>query len=76
MSEDIKILFVDDERNVLKSIRRLFLDEDYEIFCANSGEEGLEVLEEERPVHIIISDYKMPGMDGVEFLRQVREKMA
>ena len=45
MEDDIKILCVDDERSVLKALERLFLDSDYEIITAVSGEEGLETLE-------------------------------
>ncbi len=74
MSEITKILCVDDERNVLKSLRRLFMDEDdYEILIAESGEEGLEVLNEESDISLVISDYRMPGMNGVDFLSQVYE---
>ena len=74
MSEIIKILCVDDERNVLKSLQRVFMDEDdYEILVAESGEEGLEVLKEVSDIAVIISDYRMPGMDGVDFLSQVYE---
>ena len=71
MTEAIKILFVDDEPNVLKSLKRLFIDEDYEIFSANSGEEGLALLEEQWDTQIVISDYRMPGMNGVDFLKKV-----
>ncbi len=74
MNDPVKILFVDDERNVLKAIERLFMDDDYEILTANSGEEGLSVIEREYPVHVVISDYKMLGMNGVEFLGQVFRK--
>lgn len=74
MTDHIKILFVDDERNVLKAIERLFIDDDYEILTANSGEEGLSAIESEYPVQLVISDYKMPGMNGVEFLRQVYQR--
>ncbi len=75
MAEEIKILCVDDETNVLKALRRLFMDEDnYEIFVAESGAEGLEVLEEEGDIRMVISDYRMPEMTGVEFLHQVNEK--
>ena len=45
--EQIKILCVDDEKNVLRSLERIFLDTDYEIFTAQSGREGLEILEKE-----------------------------
>lgn len=69
--EPIRILLVDDERNVLRSLERLFLEEEYEIFTAGSGEEGLEILERQGPFQLIISDYRMPGMSGVEFLSEV-----
>ncbi len=71
MEEQIKILCVDDERNVLRSLRRLFLDSDYEILTAMSGDEGIEILGREAPVQIVISDYRMPGMNGVDFLKEV-----
>lgn len=75
MDEMIKILCVDDEKNVLKSLRRLFMDEDnYDIMIAESGEAGLEILEEEGDVQLVVSDYRMPGMNGVEFLAQVYER--
>ena len=75
MSERIKILCVDDERSILKALRRLFVDEDnYEILLAESGAEGLEILDEEKDVRMVISDYRMPEMNGVDFLRQVYEK--
>lgn len=70
MNEQIKILCVDDESNVLSALRRVFIDEDYDILVANSAQEGLSVLENE-PAQIIISDYRMPGMNGVEFLKEV-----
>jgi two-component system, NtrC family, sensor kinase len=70
MDEPIKILCVDDEQNVLSAIKRLFIDEDYIILTAGSGQEGLELLEKEH-VQLIISDYRMPVMNGVEFLRDV-----
>jgi two-component system NtrC family sensor kinase len=73
--DDIKILCVDDERNVLKALRRLFMDEDnYDIMIAESGEEGLKKLEEEGDIRLVVSDYRMPGMNGVDFLAKVYEK--
>ncbi len=73
MNDDATILIVDDERNVLKALRRLFIDTDYRVLTAESGVQGLEVCRENE-VHVVISDYRMPGMNGVEFLRQVREE--
>jgi response regulator RpfG family c-di-GMP phosphodiesterase len=69
--EPARILFVDDEPNVLRAIERLFLDEEYEILTAPSGDEGLRVLERAPPVPVVVSDYRMPGMNGVSFLREV-----
>jgi two-component system NtrC family sensor kinase len=74
MSQEIKVLCVDDEENVLKSLRRVFMDENYEILTATSAEEGLATLEAEAPVPVIISDYRMPGMNGVDFLHKVYEQ--
>ena len=74
MGENIKLLCVDDERNVLRALERIFMDEEYEILTASSGEEGLAFLAENPDIQVVISDYRMPGMNGVEFLRQVCEK--
>lgn len=71
MEEDVKILCVDDESNVLRSLGRLFLDSDYEILTALSGEEGLEILKKTESIQLIISDYRMPVMNGVDFLKEV-----
>ncbi len=73
-SEQIKILCVDDERNVLRALERIFLDDDYEIVIAGSGDEGLKLMEEDGPFQVVISDYRMPVMNGVEFLKAVYER--
>ena len=61
------LLFVDDEANILSSLRRLFRPLGYKILLAKSGAEGLKVLDDSS-VDLIISDMRMPGMDGAEFL--------
>ena len=66
-----KILFIDDELGVLKAMQRLFHDEPYEIFTASCGCTALELLQNIGPVQLVVSDYRMPGMTGVEFLQQV-----
>ncbi len=71
MEEPIRILLVDDEINVLRSLERTFLDEEYEILTAPSGSEGLAVMQDVSPVQVVISDYRMPQMNGVDFLREV-----
>jgi type II secretory ATPase GspE/PulE/Tfp pilus assembly ATPase PilB-like protein/FixJ family two-component response regulator len=67
------LLFVDDEENVLHSLSRIFLDENYTILTASSARNALEILEHE-PVHLIVSDHRMPCMSGSELLKIVREK--
>ncbi|MFZ2852755.1 MAG: response regulator [Rhodocyclaceae bacterium] len=66
------LLLVDDEENILTSLRRLLRREGYEILIANGGAQGLELLEQHR-VDVILSDQRMPNMTGVEFLRRVKE---
>jgi two-component system NtrC family sensor kinase len=73
-TEQIKILCVDDERNVLRALERIFLDDDYEIVLAGSGDEGLKMMEESGPFQVVISDYRMPVMNGVEFLKGVYDR--
>lgn len=67
------LLFVDDEENVLNALRRIFLEENYTILTATSGQKALEILAQQ-PVQLIISDHRMPGMTGAELLKEVREK--
>jgi type II secretory ATPase GspE/PulE/Tfp pilus assembly ATPase PilB-like protein/FixJ family two-component response regulator/RNA polymerase subunit RPABC4/transcription elongation factor Spt4 len=67
-----KILFVDDEVNVLKSMQRIFRQENYKLLAAGSAHQALEILEKEQPVQVVISDYRMPGMTGTELLKQVK----
>ncbi len=68
-----RLLLVDDEPNVLASLRRLLRGEAYELFTAESAEEGLHLLEQ-HPVQLVISDERMPGMSGTSFLREVRRR--
>lgn len=67
------LLFVDDEAPILSSLRRLFRPHGYRILTAESGAAGLALLETES-VDLIISDMRMPEMDGAQFLEKVREK--
>ncbi|MBI5213262.1 MAG: Flp pilus assembly complex ATPase component TadA [Nitrospirae bacterium] len=67
------LLFVDDEENVLHALRRIFLDENYEILTAASGEDALNIMEN-TVVHLVISDHRMPGMLGSELLREIKNR--
>jgi CheY-like chemotaxis protein len=65
-----RILCVDDEPRVLEGIA-LHLRKDYEVHSAGSGDEALKKLRELKQVHVIVSDMRMPGMDGAALLAQV-----
>lgn len=67
------LLFVDDEEGVLKALRRIFIDENYQILTASSGEGALQLLER-HDVQLMITDHRMPGMTGAQLLRQVKER--
>lgn len=66
-----RILCVDDEPNILASLRRLFRAQGYHVVTAESGSAGLKILETET-VDLVISDMRMPEMDGARFLERVR----
>ena len=65
------LLLVDDEENILSALKRLLRRDGYRILTAAGAEEGLDVLAR-HPVDVIVSDQRMPGMSGVEFLRRVK----
>lgn len=67
-----KVLFVDDEQNVLSAFQRS-LRKRFEMDTATSGAEALEMLKNRGPYAVILSDMRMPGMDGVELLSRARE---
>ncbi len=69
----VKILCVDDEENILKALHRALFDEDFIVITANSGREALRVLADNRDTGVIVSDQRMPGLSGVEFLEKARQ---
>ncbi len=66
-----RILIVDDEENLVALFKRILQKEGYEVQCASSGEEALEKLETEW-FDLVITDLKMPGMDGLELLSKAK----
>lgn len=65
----MKVLFVDDNASVLAAFRRN-LRKRFDLFTADSAQAALKILKEEGPIEIIVSDMKMPGMNGIEFLEE------
>lgn len=66
-----KVLFVDDEPNLLAGIKRQ-LRNTYRVYTAESGSEGLEIIRDHGPFPVVVSDMRMPQMNGAAFLAKVR----
>jgi len=66
-----KILLVDDDQNILSGYRRSLRNE-FRVETAEGGEAGLQALRATGPFAVVVSDLRMPGMDGNQFLREVR----
>jgi len=70
--EDLTVLVLDDEAILLKVVETTFRKQPYDVITAETPEEAFSILEE-KDIAVVISDYKMPKMQGVEFLEQVKE---
>ncbi len=70
MSERIRVLCVDDEIYILNVVKRQLINEPVEVYCVQTAADGLLLIRNLGSVQVVISDYRMPGMDGMEFLRQ------
>jgi DNA-binding response OmpR family regulator len=68
-----RLLVVDDEESILSALTRVLRREGYELSTANSAADAL-LLMEKHPANLVISDHRMPGMTGIEFLREVRHR--
>ncbi|BBO79116.1 response regulator [Desulfosarcina widdelii] len=71
--EKMKMMLVDDEERFLSTTRKLLEKKDYDVLTATSGADALELLRTNR-VHVVILDVKMPGMDGVATLREIKRR--
>ena len=68
-----KVLVVDDEESILKGIR-LNLGRSFDITLANGPHEALTLFKEKGPFEVVVSDMRMPGMDGATMLRKIKEE--
>jgi response regulator RpfG family c-di-GMP phosphodiesterase len=73
MRHEHTVLFVDDEVNILKALKRLLRNEDMNVLCASRGHEALELLDQHH-AQVVVTDQRMPEMSGVDLLSQVRER--
>lgn len=69
----MKILVVDDEKNILMLYKAELEDEGYEVITANSGREAIELFDTEKP-DMVTLDIMMPDIDGIQVLRQIKQK--
>jgi two-component system phosphate regulon response regulator PhoB len=66
-----RILVVEDEQDILELVRYNLARENYQVFCANSGEEALKIVESE-PLDLMVLDLMLPGIDGLEVTRRLK----
>ena len=71
MPEKISLLIVDDEESVRDSLENWFLEDGYLVQCAENAKTALQILED-KTYDIVLTDIKMPGMDGLEMLKRIR----
>ncbi|BBO80393.1 response regulator [Desulfosarcina ovata] len=71
--ENLKMMLVDDEERFLSTTKKLLERKGFEVQTASSGGQALELLRSE-PVHVVVLDVKMPGMDGVATLREIKRQ--
>lgn len=68
-----RVLLVDDEENILNSLRRLLRGQPYDLVMANGGAQALQLFEEQ-PFDLVVSDARMPGMDGATLLAEIHKR--
>jgi type II secretory ATPase GspE/PulE/Tfp pilus assembly ATPase PilB-like protein len=68
-----KLLLIDDDKSVLRSLKRIFADENYTIFTSENGTSALGLLATQK-MNLVICDYQMPGMNGIDVLRTIKER--
>ena len=71
--QTMNVLVVDDEKDIREGCERILTRMDFNVLMAEKGEDALHIINSQ-PVEITLLDLKMPGMDGMEVLRKIREK--
>lgn len=73
MVNDFRVLLVDDEAEFLETLEKRLRKRKVEVSLATSGEEALALLEDKAP-DVVVLDVKMPGMDGIEVLKEIKKR--
>ncbi len=68
-----RILVVDDDQEIRQALSKLLQGENFEIITADSGEEGLKIINNTKDIGVIVSDQTLPSMNGIEFLTKAWE---
>lgn len=68
-----KILIIDDEEGIRESLK-LILADHYELIVTNSGEQGIDSINDENNIGLVLLDIKMPKVNGLEILKQIKDK--
>ncbi len=71
--EKMRMMLVDDEQRFLSTTKKLLEKRNYDVATASSGAEALDILEK-KAIHVVILDVKMPGMDGIETLQEIKKR--
>lgn len=72
MTETTNILVVDDEKEIAELVEIYLVSDGYKVFKANNAAEGLNILDKNE-IHLVLLDIMMPGMDGMEMCKKIRE---
>ncbi len=75
MTPEKTILIVDDRKSTLKVVGAILKDEGYHVLQAGSGFEALDIFRCRKEIDAVLSDLKMPGMDGLELYRQIKKSV-
>lgn len=67
------IIFVDDDIQILKAIKRVLIETEYELFFSESAEDALEIMSKNL-IDMVVTDVRMPGMDGIELLQRIKKE--
>lgn len=73
MKEKLKVLYVDDE-SINTTLFKINFKKMFDIVLSESGDEALKQLEKDPDVDVVVSDFKMPGINGVQFIREANRK--
>ncbi|WP_066632492.1 response regulator [Labilibacter marinus] len=73
MDNKVKLLYVDDE-DINLQLFQIHFRKKYNVFICSSAQDGLELMNEHEDINIIISDMKMPQMNGIEFIKKAKER--